>query len=374
MPYPRFCPNPKCRFHAQSSARSRWWVKNGHYRTACHGLVQRFRCRSCHAGLSAQTFSIDYAAKRRVSYRKIFEMLTNSSGIRAISRALSVSHQLILNRISRLARQSLAVHAILLGELSLSESLVADGFESFVDSQHTPNNIHLLAGQRSQFLYAFDYAHLKRKGRMSEEQRAARDAIWDRFVSGRRSINHSFSYIVEEVERLTRTARFAPVNLITDEKREYQQVIGRSSFLSKLTKEQFRHLTVSSKKARTKQNRLFSVNYLDREIRKDNANHVRETVQFSRNTNNCMERLAIYRMYHNYLKRYRIEPRQEQRTHAEVAGIRRESVEREIASFFQVRRLISKVGLRFSDALVWFRALATPERPGSERCPDYAWA
>ena len=185
---------------------------------------------------------------------------------------------------------------------------MADGFESFVDSQHTPNNIHLLAGQRSQFLYAFDYAHLRRKGRMSEEQRVARDAIWDRFVSGRRSISHSFSYIVEEVERLTRTARFAPVNLITDEKREYQQVIGRSSYLSKLTKEQFRHLTVSSKKARTKQNRLFSVNYLDREIRKDNANHVRE------------------------------------------------------------------VGLRFSDALVWFRALATPERPGSERCPDYAWA
>ena len=45
---------------------------------------------------------------------------------------------------------------------------------------------------------------------------------------------------------------------------------------------------VSGKAARTKNNRLFAVNYLDREIRKDNASHVRETVQFSRNGNSRM--------------------------------------------------------------------------------------
>ncbi len=42
---------------------------------------------------------------------------------------------------------------------------------------------------------------------------------------------------------------------------------------------------------RTLNNDLFAVNYFDREIRKDQSNHTRETVQFSRDVNNAMDRL-----------------------------------------------------------------------------------
>ncbi|MFP4564035.1 MAG: hypothetical protein ACLFRY_12085 [Spirochaetia bacterium] len=41
-------------------------------------------------------------------------------------------------------------------------------------------------------------------------------------------------------------------------------------------------------------NPLFPVNYLDRQIRKDNSNHLRKTVQFSRDVDSRMERMAVY--------------------------------------------------------------------------------
>ncbi|MDZ7793800.1 MAG: hypothetical protein U5P10_08975 [Spirochaetia bacterium] len=38
---------------------------------------------------------------------------------------------------------------------------------SFVSDQFQPNNIHILAGKSSRFFITFDYAHLRRKGKMT---------------------------------------------------------------------------------------------------------------------------------------------------------------------------------------------------------------
>lgn len=147
----RHCPNSRCRgqIAGRETDRNRRIVRNGHYETAAHGRVQRYRCLLCGRGFSDQTFSLDYATKRKVSYQSILEFLISCAGIRSIARTLAVSHELIMNRISRLARQSLSVHADIGQSIRLFEPLVADGFESFVASQHTPNNIHLLAGKKS---------------------------------------------------------------------------------------------------------------------------------------------------------------------------------------------------------------------------------
>jgi hypothetical protein len=55
--------------------------------------------------------------------------------------------------------------------------LVSDGFESFCRSQLFPHAIHLLCGARSQYLFVADYATLRRKGRMTEEQKRMREAL-----------------------------------------------------------------------------------------------------------------------------------------------------------------------------------------------------
>ncbi len=73
------------------------------------------------------------------------------------------------------------------------------------------------------------------------------------------------------------------------------------------------------------------MNYIDREIRKDNSDHVRETMQFAKNVNNMMERLAIYRFYHNFMKPYRVNGKAYTRIpHAVMAGISEKSIRKEL--------------------------------------------
>lgn len=277
-----FCPNYRCEYYQHPASDDQWYVRNGSYHNRIRGRVQRYRCTRCNHGFSDMSFSIDFMAKKRVPYRYLFLQLKSAAGIRSIARDLKVSHKTILNRCSRLARQAMAIHSALVSEISCKEDLVTDGFESFVLSQYFPNNIHLLVGKHSQYLYTFNYAHLRRKGRMREEQKIRRAKLDEQWKSGKRTISSSFGAIVSEVEQLVRKSEVDKTVLYSDEKWEYARVIGKSRYLERRRREgSFTHVRISSKRARTRQNRLFSVNYLERQIRKDNANHVREGVRIT---------------------------------------------------------------------------------------------
>lgn len=376
MSSPLFCPHRGCRYHSQVPTHTRWYHVAGYYQTKAFGRVRRFRCLGCGHYFSEQTFSLDYYIKHPIDYRAVFRRAVGGAGLRTIARELSVSHQLISNRLSRLARQALGLQAQMLETMKVGEDLAADGFESFVGSQYRPNNIHLLVGSRSQFLYAFDYAHLKRKGRMSEEQKRKREELEERMIRKRRPVDISFAHMLETLERLLQTGGLpAKLRMFTDKKRDYRTVIGKSAVLKPLRREgRFAHVRISSRKARTLRNRLFPVNYLDRQLRKDNANHVRETVQFSRNVNNCLERLAVYQLWHNYCKPYRIDdgPKGLLR-HAQVAGVDRKRIDRQLEHIFERRKFLSKVSLSWSQALVWLRMVGNTDRHTGGFWPAYVW-
>ena len=371
---PPFCPNRRCGHH-HSPKEEMWYMRNGTYTTGASGEVKRFVCRTCGSGFSEQTFSLDYAVKRKISYQHIFMQLKASGGIRTIARDFGVTHKVILNRCFRLSRQAIALHSVLQAHLSLAENLAADGFESFVQSQYRPNNIHILVGSDSQFLYGIDYAHLKRKGRMTVVQKNRRAELEELFISGKRTITTSFSSIVEMIEHLVLSRNSESITLFTDEKPQYSTCLRKSSLLSSLAAlQQFSHVQISSRKKRTVRNPLFPVNYMDREIRKDCANHVRETMQYSRSVSGCMARLAVYRMYHNYCKPYRIDdPAKRNICHAEAAGITAKAISDELRTFFTRRRFLSRVKLCWSDALIWLRGLADPGRLSAQYCPGYVW-
>ena len=373
---PSFCPNPACIAHNDALTTKRWYVRDGTYFTIVAGSIQRFRCLLCGRNFSSRTFSIDFMVKRALPYHLIFSRLNAGSGIRSIARDLSVTHKSILNRADRLARQAIALHARLLSGFSLAEDLATDGFESFVGSQYFPNNIHLLAGTDSQFLHTLEYAHLKRKGRMREGQKRRNRFLLSRPMSGWTSISRSFARVVEQIEQLVEGSSTTSATVYSDEKQQYATCISRSPTLQRMRQEgSFAHVRISSRKARTTANRLFSVNYLDRQIRKDCANHVRETVQYSRDASNCMGRLAIYRAFHNYWKPYRIDDkRQGHLLHAEVAGIERARVGQEKWWFFSQRQFLSRLKVSWSDLLIWLKAVGTPLRLRSHDVAAYAWA
>ena len=373
MKIPPFCPNKCCSHYNNPVLPSCWFVKDGHFSTNLNGSIQRFKCKSCGTHFSSQTFSLDYMVERRISYQQLINHLVTSSGIRDIARTLKCSPRTVTNRISRLARQAMAIHADLCSELTLSEDLVADGFESFTCSQYFPNNIQILAGKESQFWFLSDYAHLRRKGRMTVYQKARNIELQARFIHNRITIYESFERLALMVLELQKRGMLSPVHLFTDEHLQYVKV------LKKLTAEQrlhVRHIRLSSKKVRNVRNPLFSVNYLDREIRKDCAEHTRETVQFARNAGNSMERLAIYRLHHNYRKPFRINGKEESEiTHAEKAGIPKDKIRREMATLFTQRRFLGRIkGFTTSDALVWLRFVVTPLKQYADYLPAYAWA
>lgn len=375
MLIPPFCPNKFCKYHHHPPIEFKWYRTKGSYYTAVSGEVRRFVCLDCGYGFSEQTFRLDYYVKRKLDYLDIFQSISNCGGVRKIGRRLKVGHQAVINRLGRLARQAMALQAVLSAEIHLQEDLVTDGFESFVSDQYQPNNIHILVGKDSQFLYDFNYAHLRRKGRMSEEQKMKRKSREDNYLFRRIPISESFYHIIRTVEQLLASSARETTSLFSDEKIEYQRCIENSDKLQELRgQKRFSHVQVSSKLARTPQNPLFSVNYYDRQLRKDNANHVRETVRFSRNVNNCMERFAVYQMQHNYFKPYRIDNKvKKELLHGQEAGISRARIEEEMSDIFQLRRFLTRIELGWSQLVLWARMVWTLDRLDGGYEPKYIW-
>ena len=334
---PTHCPNPECT-HLPESSTTNWYRKITPYFTRTFGMVPRFLCKSCHMSFSSQTFSIDYYAKKKLDYLLIYKQINSGAGLRNIARNLNLSPRTIRNRINRLSRNAILIHQDLLDELPYSEDFVADGFESYCVSQYFPDNYNILVGKDSQFVYHCDYVTLRRKGRMRPDQKCRREKLEKTFRAPHKGIEKSFRDLIEFLDRTTRE-RAKPLILYTDEKKDYERALwGSACCRERLFNGSWRHHKVNSEDGRNTQNPLFSVNYMDREFRKDMASHARESVQFSRNVNEAMLRMSLYLFDHNYIKPYRIARREKRGLrHGEVAGLDRESLDRMISGFFRLR-------------------------------------
>jgi hypothetical protein len=296
--------------------------------------------------------------------RRLFHSINSGSGIRDLARELRVTDKVILNRLSRLARQAIGMAAGLRRGHELAEDLVADGFESFVYSQYFPNNYTLLVGAESQFLYVIDYAQLSRKGRMTAGRKRHRDRLKRKYPIEPGQVGDSFRRITGSMAFWWQKSTVQPhLTLDTDQKAEYQRVLAGDPFWRRAaTRGWFVHRRTHSSAARTLANPLMAVNYFDREIRKDQANHCRRTLQWSKDVDRSMERMMIYGAYHNYFKPFRIKDRVDV-LHAEVAGFSRKEVDRHKRRFFTRRYFFRHLGLEESEWRTWFAIWKTPIKP-----------
>lgn len=372
---PPFCPSRSCPHNQPDTRAVRWFVRIGYYINRSDGRVQRFRCRHCGRSFSTQTFSVEYATHRRVDLKRLVWSLCSASGIRDVAREFGVSEKVILNRVSRLARQAMGLHCRLARHFALSEELVADGFESFVGSQYWPNAFTLLVGSDSQYLYSVDYAQLRRKGRMTDAQRRRRDALNRQVPVAQGQVERSFTRIVSEMGiRWARSPRKATLTLSTDRHRSYYRVItGDGELRAATTAGTFVHRRIDSRRPRTRNNPLFAVNYFDRELRKDMACHARETVQWSRDVNNAMDRMWLYGVWHNCFKPHRINGPDKQ-THAERAGAPEGLLAEMRRHFFSRRFFFSRLSLSDSQWLTWLRGWPTPGKSSVPVVPAYVLA
>ncbi len=372
---PSFCPNPHCGHHFdESDAYAGHWKHVGSYDTLVVGNVLRFKCLACGKGFSERTFSVDYYTKRLFNLREIHRATSQGESVSSIARHLTGSIASIQNRVERLSRNGVAMHEYLLADLKLSENLVADGFESFDRSQYFPNNINLLVGQDSQFLYGVTHTTIRRKGRMTRHQKRMREKLEQTYRAPKKGIQSSFTRLLGLIPKLWDTYHKPQLRLWTDEHCAYpRSILHVSQLAQSQCNGSFLHSTWPSKARRTISNPLFPVNYYDRELRKDIAAFRRESTCYTRNTANGLARLMLHLVYHNYQKPFRVGPgRETEEVHAEMAGISAVRIAVQFATFYTDRAFLSKQQLSDEGRKIWLKEAVTPLKVGATYLPKYA--
>ena len=367
MPPPH-CPNPKCsHFHADHGSFPH--VRIGFHATKAFGRVQRYRCKGCGASFSDQTFAITYYTKQTVNLWMIFEHLVTGSGLMDMARSLKIRPETVQNRIERMARCAIAIHTEILAEAPMTEDQAADGFASFSFSQYFPNTVDHFTGCESEFIYATGLSNLRRSGRMTEHQRRRRAALEMNARADGQATRKSMQSLATSLVQLLTEKEVGRITLHTDEHKAYPQAFRRvTGFEAKV-----HHVATSSRRARTRDNPLFPVNYVDRQFRKDLSDHRRETVQFARCPSALMARLVLYRHYHNYIihRRLREYRRGDETTHAERAGINEATITRCIGRHWMKRVFLGRVNPAPSEAKTWFCRWRNPGIEMGRYTPGY---
>jgi hypothetical protein len=356
-----FCPNPRCAYHREAPSWPWAWAI-GWYTTKAFGKVPRFRCPRCGRRFSTQTFSTHYYLKRPIAYRELLFRLVNGGSLRGMSRALGCSLSLLTNRIDRLARQGIALHAQMLLTPRIPEDICIDGFVSFDGSQYFPSEIPIAVGRTSCFVLEVSHCSRRRSGTMRTAQRAKAKTLYATAPLERGAIARSFREVLSSCLALHPSSPAHPFVLITDQKPDYARVVRHLPAFWGEGAPRLVHLTVASRLPRTVHNPLFPSNYLDRELRKDLANHHRETPCFSRNVANGMMRLWAYLAWHNYLKPFRIRwpTSLHPRTHAEACGIKASLMHHLEHRFFSARAFLSRSPLTPPMLKTWKKLWQTP--------------
>ena len=364
---PEHCTNPECR-NFNNPEGSSWFLPYGSYETATFGTVNRFKCRLCGRTFSEQSFSIDYYAKKEVDYTPILDGLKTGSGNRDIARHLCVRNETVQNRIERLSRWAQGIQHTLLPLFPFNEDFVADGLQSFSQSQYYPNDINIFVGKRSQFLYTCGLSVLRRKGRMTEAQKKKRIELEKKGKADPAATKKSMKILGEWIDNFLVEKKMLDTVLWTDMHNDYvNSFSGLVAFI---------HRRISSKAARNHLNPLMAVNYYDREVRKDLSDHTRETVQFARHPACMMSRFVLYRHHHNFLKPFRINSHDENSsyiywTHAEEAGMLRQDYKALINKMQGKRFFLNKLTMNEEEMKTWLHLWRNPGVKSKRYVPQY---
>ncbi|MFW5994590.1 MAG: helix-turn-helix domain-containing protein [Spirochaetia bacterium] len=329
------------------------------------------------------SFSLDVHIKRRADYRRIERALSEGSGVRAIARHLEVSTGTVLNRLERAARSAFATLSELSTYLAHRESLAFDGFRSFCVCQHLPCDITHLIGRDSEYVYVFDYAPLRRGGRMNAAQRASQKRFERSMSPNPHATEDSAARIYDHILEAGRwPPEHPPKEIWSDEHYAYIRAWQAHSHITHAQHLRWViHRTISAKAPRTGQNPIRAVNYFDRELRKDLAEHHRETVCFARTPHGMLARFAVYVAHHNMDKPKRISgsrsPWASERTatsHAVAAGAPAEVAARLQLTRLTSRPFLSRAYLGAFASLWWRGQIPTPPDRRMPHIQAYALA
>jgi len=289
---PPHCPNPNCRYFKHSTGPWPFKRKGFYARETAPHRIQRFACRQCGRHFSTQTFSVTYWQKRPRLIIPIFSMVVGCMANRQIARALGCAPSTVAHHISRLGRHCLLFQARELERIRSFGEIVIDGFESFEYSQYHPFHHNLAVEVETGYLLNHTDSPLRRKGRMTAHQKRRRGEI-ERAL-GRpdpKAVEKGVRKLLEVFARKTDT-----LSIRSDDHRAYPRAMRRLHC-------RVRHSVTSSKERRDNRNPLWEVNLADLMIRHSTAAHKRETIAWAKRRQASAEKLSIFQVWRNYVKR-----------------------------------------------------------------------
>ena len=291
---PPHCPNPNCTYFNTFSPAWPFKRKGFYGRQTRPHRIQRFTCLACKRHFSTQTFSTSYWQKRPDLMARIVMMVVGCMGNRQIARALRVSPTTVAHQITRLGRHCLLLQARELARIGALTEIAIDGFETFEWSQYFPFHHNVAVDVASgYFLYHTD-SPLRRKGRMTGHQKVRRALLEGEL--GRAHPRAVVTGVRELLDALVSRGRTLTIR--SDDHRAYPRAIAAAA-------RDVDHRITSSKQRRDEKNPLWEINVLDLLIRHSTAAHKRETIAWAKRRQASIEKLAIFQVWRNYVKRRR---------------------------------------------------------------------
>ncbi len=290
--HPPHCPNPNCKYHNQVDPD--WpYRKHGFYlRRIAPRRIQRFTCLHCGRSFSSQTFSTTYWLKRPDILSALFMKVVGGMANRQIARDLNAAPSAVDRQISRLGRHCLLLHRKLLEKQPPPTEIAIDGFETYELSQYYPTEFHLAVEPQTSFFNHFTDSELRRKGRMTDRQKKHRHQLEERH--GRPDPKAVRKDVTELMVTSLDGARATTVR--SDLHKAYPRAFRKLDC-------EIRHLTVSSHDHRDRNNILWEINRADRMIRHSQAGHTRETLAWPKRRQRAAERLAVFLVWWNYVRK-----------------------------------------------------------------------
>jgi hypothetical protein len=221
-------------------------------------------------------------------------MVVGCMGNRQIARAVGCSPSTVAHHIARLGRHCLLVQAAELERVTSLSEIVIDGFETFELSQFFPFYHNVAVDIPSGYFLAHTDSPLRRKGRMTARQKHRRQVLED--TLGRPDPQAVETGVREMLEMLTTRCRTLTIR--SDDHRAYPRAFARLDL-------NVTHRITSSRARRDERNPLWEVNVLDLLIRHSTAAHKRETIAWAKRRQASIEKLAIFQVWRNYLKKQR---------------------------------------------------------------------
>jgi len=306
-PFPRHRPFvPPCCPFSECPSRSAsplpfLWQRKGHFIRLCdRRRVQRFRCLTCKASFSVQTFRFDYGLRKSSLTAPIFDSFVSKTTQRQAARNLECTRKTVCRRLLKLASHSYEFHTAVLDRVRARGGMTGhfqlDELETYEHSRRLkPVTMSVLIEQKSRFVVHAQSATLPARPKLRARERArkaALEAVEGKRVSGSRAAVRS-TFIA--LARIVSPDRLVVIS--TDQKSSYSTVI-REVFHSHALS----HSRYPGSAERSVENPLWPINHTLMMLRDGLSRLVRRTWAGSKKRAWLDRHAWIWIAYRNYIR------------------------------------------------------------------------